>query len=60
MPECVSSRLYLPLDTLENSDTSLDLRSSEISIFPTYLEVNTADRKHTLAYYSIFLMQLLK
>ena len=32
----------------KNSDISLDLRSREISNFPAHLEVNTADRKHTL------------
>ena len=35
MPGHVSSRLYLLLDALEN--------------FPTHLEVNTTDRKHTLS-----------
>ena len=37
------------LDALENFDISLDLRPLEISNFPTHLEVNTADRKHTLS-----------
>ena len=49
MPGCVSCRLYLLLDELENFDISFDLRSREISTFPTHLEVNTADRKHTLS-----------
>ena len=48
-PGCVSCRLYLLLDALENFDISLYLRSLEISDFPTHLEVNTADRKHTLS-----------
>ena len=39
----------LHLDALENSDISLDLRSRKISNSPTHLEVNTTDRKHTLA-----------
>ena len=30
-------------------DISLDLRSREISNFPTHLEVNTTDRKYTLS-----------
>ena len=34
---------------LENFDISRDLRSCEISNFPTLLEVNTTDRKHTLS-----------
>ena len=41
--------LYLLLDALENFDISLDLRSREISNFPTNLEVNTTDKKHTLS-----------
>ena len=45
----VSCRLYLLLDALENFDISLDLRSRKISNFPTRLEVNTTDRKHTLS-----------
>ena len=49
MPGHVSCRLYFPLDALENFDISLDLRSHEISNFPTHLEVNTTDRKHTLS-----------
>ena len=49
MPGRVSCRLYLLLDALENFDISLDLRSREISNFPTHLEVNTTDRKHTLS-----------
>ena len=49
MTGCVSCRLYLHLDALENFDISLDLRSRDISNFPTHLEVNTADRKHTLS-----------
>ena len=39
--------VVLLLDALENSDISLDLWSHEISNFPTHLEVNTTDRKHT-------------
>ena len=57
MPGCVSCRLYLLLDALENFDISLDLWSREISNFPTHLEVNTTDRKHTViifCMYSIF------
>ena len=49
MPECVSCRLYLRLDALENFDISIDLRSREISHFSLHLEVNTADKKHTLS-----------
>ena len=49
MPECVSCRLYLLLDALENFDISLNLWSRELSNFPTHLKVNTADRKHTLS-----------
>ena len=49
MPGRVSCRLYLLLDALENFDISRDLRSREISNFPTHLEVNTTDRKHTLS-----------
>ena len=49
MPGRVSCRFYLPLDALENFDISLDLQSREISNFPTYLEVNTTERKHTLS-----------
>ena len=48
MPGHVSCRLYLLLDALENFDISLDLRSREISNFPTHLEVNKTDRKRTL------------
>ena len=33
MPGCVSCRLYLLLDALENFDISSDLRSREISKF---------------------------
>ena len=40
---------YARLDALENFDIWLDLRSREISNFPTHLKVNTADRKHTLS-----------
>ena len=40
MPGHFSCRLYLLLDALENFDISLDLRSREISNFPTLLEVN--------------------
>ena len=54
MPGRVSCQLYLLLDALENFDISLDLRSREISNFPTHLEVNTTNRKHTLSLYSIF------
>ena len=39
MPGSVSCRLYLRLDALENFDISRDQRSSEISNFPTHLEV---------------------
>ena len=46
---CVSCRLYLLVDALENLDISRDRRSSEISNFLTHLEVNTADRKHMLS-----------
>ena len=46
MPECVSCRLYLLPDALENFYVLIDLRSREISNFPMLLEVNTADRKH--------------
>ena len=46
---CFSCRLYLLLDALENFDISRDRRSSEISNFPTHLEVNTTDRKHKLS-----------
>ena len=53
MPGCVSCRLYLLPDALENFGVLLDLRSREISNFPTHLEVNTADRKHTLSYIRI-------
>ena len=53
MPGCVSCRLYLLLDALENFDISRDRRPSEISNFPMHLEVNTADRKHTLSQYSV-------
>ena len=49
MPECVSCRLYLLRDVLENFDISFDLRSRELSNFPTHLEVNVADREHTLS-----------
>ena len=49
MPGCVSLGLYLLLDALENFDISLDLRSREISNFPTHLEVNTTQGKHTLS-----------
>ena len=49
MPGRFSFRLYLLLDALENFDISQDLRSSEISNFPTHLEVNTTDRKRTLS-----------
>ena len=49
MPGCASCRLYLLLDALENFDISIDLRSRDISNFPTHLEVNTTDRKHTLS-----------
>ena len=49
MPGRVSCLLYLLLDALENFDILLDLPSREISNFPTYLKVNTTDRKHTLA-----------
>ena len=49
MPGRVSCRLYLLLDALENFDISLDLRSREISNFPTHLEENTTDRKYTLS-----------
>ena len=48
MPGHISCRLYLLLDALENSDILLDLQSCEISNFPTHLEVNTTDRKHTV------------
>ena len=49
MPGHVSCRLYLLLDAMEDFDVSLDLRSREISNFPTQLEVNMTDRKHTLS-----------
>ena len=49
MPGRVSCRLYLLLDALENFDIWLDLRFLDISNFPTHLEVNTTDRKHTLS-----------
>ena len=49
MPGRVSCQLYLFLDALENFDISLDLRSHKISNFPTHLEVDTTDRKHTLS-----------
>ena len=49
MPGCVSCRLYLLLNALENFDISQDQRSREISNFPTHLEVSTTDRKHTLS-----------
>ena len=50
----VSCRLYLLLDALENFYISLDLRSREISNFPTHLEVNTTDRKHTVIIFYIY------
>ena len=49
MPGRVSCRLYLLLDAMENFEISLDLRSREISNFPTHLEVNTTVMKHTLS-----------
>ena len=49
MTACVSCRLYLFRDALENFDISLNLRSREISNFPMHLKLNTADRKHTLS-----------
>ena len=49
MPGRVTCRLYLLLDALENFDISRDLWSREISNFPTHLEVNITDRKHTLS-----------
>ena len=49
MPGYFCCRLNLLLDALENFDISLDLRSPEISNFPTHPEINTADRKHTLS-----------
>ena len=57
MPGRVSCRLYLLLNALENFDISRDLWSREISNFPTHLEVNTTDRKHTLSLYSIYFPQ---
>ena len=57
MPGCVSCWLYLLLNSLENFDISLELWSCNISNFPKHLEVNTADRKHTLSYYSICILQ---
>ena len=53
MPGRVSCWVYLLLDALENFNISRDRRSREISNFPTHLEVNTNDRKHTLSQYSI-------
>ena len=49
MPERVSFRLYLLLNAFEIFDISLNLRSREISNFPTHLKVNTTDREHTLS-----------
>ena len=46
MPECASCRLYLLLDSLENFDIALDLRSRAISNFPSHLEVKY-NRKET-------------
>ena len=37
MPGRVSCRLYLLLDALESFDISLDLRSREVSNYPTHL-----------------------
>ena len=48
MPGRVSCRLCLLLDALKNFDISQDLRSREISNFPTHLE-DTTDRKHRLS-----------
>ena len=49
MPGRVSCRLYLLLDALENFDISLNLRSREISNFPTHLEVKIQPTGNTLS-----------
>ena len=47
MPGRVSCRLYLLLNVLENFDISEG--RARCQNFPTHLEVNTTDRKHTLS-----------
>ena len=54
MTVCVSCRLYLLRDELENLISRETEGRARCQIFPTHREVNTADRKHALAYYSIY------
>ena len=54
MTECVSCRLYLLRDGLENLTSRETEDRARCQNFPTHREVNTADRKHTLAQYSIY------
>ena len=47
MSECVSCWLYSLVDALENFGITCDRKGRTISNFPTHVEVNTANRKHT-------------
>ena len=46
---CFLSVVFTSRCVGKNFDISLDLRSREISNFPTHLEVNKTDRKRTLS-----------
>ena len=47
MTACVSCRLYLPRDGLENLISRETEGLARCQNFPTHREVNTANRKHT-------------
>ena len=53
MTVCVSCRLYLLRDELENLISRETEGRARCQNFPTYRAVNTADRKHALAIYYI-------
>ena len=54
MPGRVSCRLYLLLDALENFDISLDLRSREISNFPTHRSKYNRQETHTVIIFYMY------
>ena len=49
MTVCVSCRLYLLQDELENLISRETFGLARCQNFPTHREVNTTDRKHALA-----------
>ena len=54
MTACVSCRLHLLRDGFENLINRETEGRGRCQNFPTHREVITADRKHTLALYSIY------